>query len=150
MPKISLKIKGYELKKKLKITDGLPGRTPIKGVDYFDGVGIDGKDARPEDVLLLVEERLPQLGEKVRDSLELLEGDERLKIEAIKDLREELEELRKLAKKVSFGGASISASHSPRHETFTGGPATLSAICRGQRRSFPRFHCRTIDSFQTH
>lgn len=122
MTRITLKIRGEDLKRKLKIRDGEDGRTPIAGIDFplpKDGIGVDGKDAKPEDVLALVEDRLPQLGEKVRDSLELLEEDARLKIGAIKDLREELEELKKQAKKVVYGGGAISASHSPLHESFS-------------------------------
>ncbi len=46
---------------------------------------------------------MPMLGEQCRDALELLDGDERLEIKAIKDLREELDELRKLIK---TGGSS--------------------------------------------
>lgn len=42
---------------------------------------------------------IPLLGEQVRDALELLDGDERLEIKAIKDLREELDELRELQSK---------------------------------------------------
>lgn len=38
----------------------------------------------------------PDLAEDIRNKLELLDGDERLKIEAIKDLREELDRLKKL------------------------------------------------------
>ena len=43
-----------------------------------------------------IEAGLPMLGEQIRDSLELLNGNERLKIDAIKDLREELEEIKKV------------------------------------------------------
>lgn len=47
---------------------------------------------------------LPSFGASIRDGLELLQGDERLKIEAIKDLREELDDLRRLG-----GRNSVSA-----------------------------------------
>lgn len=47
---------------------------------------------------------LTKLGGPIRDGLEALEGDERLKIEAIKNLREELDELKKLLKKGGGGG----------------------------------------------
>ncbi len=105
---------------------GKDGYTPIKGKDYFDGK--DGKDAESVDITGLVEKTttmaleaikpliptveaveldIPKLGAPIRDSLELLNGDDRLKIEAIKDLREELDELRKLAGKTQvFGGVS--------------------------------------------
>lgn len=66
--------------------------------------GLPGKDIKLEDVLVSVLEKLPKkeeiiqeipiLGEKVRDSLELLSGDERLDAKAIKGLPE-------LEKKVS-------------------------------------------------
>jgi hypothetical protein len=41
------------------------------------------------------ESELPKFGLSIRDGLELLQGDDRLKIEAIKDLREELDDLKK-------------------------------------------------------
>lgn len=44
----------------------------------------EGKDADPAAVLQLMEQRLPELGEKVRDSLELLQDDERLEGKAVK------------------------------------------------------------------
>lgn len=56
---------------------GDPGES-IKGEP-----GIDGKDGSPD------------FAEDIRNKLELLDGEERLKIEAIKDLREELDELKK-------------------------------------------------------
>ena len=53
-----------------------------------------------------IENDLPKLGAKIRDGLELLEGDDRLVIGAIQDLKEKLEDLeRKIASKsVGFGG----------------------------------------------
>lgn len=46
----------------------------------------------------------PDTSEDIRNKLELLEDDERLKIEAIKDLREELDKLRKLRNEIRGGG----------------------------------------------
>lgn len=105
---IKINISASDLKKKLDIKDGY---TPIKGKDYFDG-----KNAEPIDTQNIVTEastraveqlkdqiptipqiidNLPIIGEKVRDALELLPVQEKLKIEAIKDLRKELDEIKK-------------------------------------------------------
>lgn len=71
--------------------------------------GTPGKDADTNKVLNDVlakitiptledmQNSLPALGEKFRDGLELLNGDERLDISAIKDLKEYLEKLEKIA-----------------------------------------------------
>lgn len=45
---------------------------------------------------IVLEEELPKMGEPIRDALELLQDDERLDKSAIKGLKEELEELRKI------------------------------------------------------
>lgn len=59
-----------------------------------------------------IEKDLPKLGEPIRDSLELLEGDERLEIQAIKDLREELDELKKqINKRFAVGGGGGVGMH---------------------------------------
>lgn len=87
----------------------------------------DGKDADEETILGRLTERLPKieeienklpaLGERIRDALELLVDEQRLKIEAIDGLREELDALKK---KSSGGGAvALPVSHWPIHETFT-------------------------------
>ena len=81
--------------------DGRDGYTPIKGKDYFDGAAgytpqkgvdyFDGKDADPLDeqaAIEHIERDIPRLGEPIRDSLELLQGDERLDASAIKNLPE--------------------------------------------------------------
>jgi len=56
---------------------------PQKGVDYFDG-----KDADEEAIIAAVETKiekeLPKLGEPIRDGLEILKGENRLDISAIK------------------------------------------------------------------
>ena len=45
-----------------------------------------------------IEDDLPKLGDKIRDALELLQGDERIEISAIKNLRTRLQELEKKIK----------------------------------------------------
>lgn len=103
---------------------GKDGYTPIPGIDYElpkDGKdGRDGQNGKDADTTGIAEfatkqaileilplipmaeeleqelvKNLPKYGEQYRDGLELLKGDERLTIEAIKNLREELDELRK-------------------------------------------------------
>ena len=65
-----------------KVSTLKDGYTPIKGKDYFDGKhGEDGRKIRSEEC---------------RDKLECLTGDERLSMEAIRGLKEELKALRKL------------------------------------------------------
>jgi len=60
-----------------------------------------------------IEEDLPQLGLASRDGLELLPEEDKLKIEAIKGLREELDKLEKriMLKTVSFGGGGGVGKH---------------------------------------
>lgn len=57
----------------------------------------------PKEVVL--EKEIPEMGEPIRDALEKLTDDDRLKIEAIKDLREELDDLKKFKK--SYGGGGV-------------------------------------------
>ena len=120
MKKIKVKIKGSDLKLKLKIIDGADGKN---GRDADESLiiqevlrkipkpkdGKDGKNAENIDTFKLtletsnkvMEQLLPKIptiqqiidnvpiiGEKVRDSLELLSGDDRLDISAIKGLDE--------------------------------------------------------------
>lgn len=74
---------------------------------------------------LNLEEELPKQGKPIRDSLELLEGNERLKIEAIKDLRKELDELKKSVKLASSSiGGSVGKLYS-EHEQFDGDDSTV-------------------------
>ena len=99
------------------------GYTPVKGKDYFDGKDADVTQIVLEAATLAIsevteqiptiediEKDLPKLGEKIRDGLELLQGDERLKIEAIDNLREELDELKKKiqVKTSNFIGGGLS------------------------------------------
>lgn len=61
-----------------------------------------------EEVKNKVEKDLPQLGFPIRDGLELIkEEKDKLSIEAIKDLRKELDSLRKLTKSNVIGGGMI-------------------------------------------
>lgn len=84
----------------------------------------DGKDAdeermieeltskipKAEEILDKVEKDLPKLGEPIRDSLELIEDeDKKLKIEAIGYLRKELDELKRMASKITLGGGGVSS-----------------------------------------
>lgn len=127
--KINLTIKGEQLKKKLNIKDG---KTPVKGVDYFDGqdavvdydkvvnettTQIKPLIPKPEDLIATVEDdltkKLPQYGVEFRDGLELLTGNDRLDKSAIRGL-DDYEEIAKLAKeksqeitKIIGGGAGI-------------------------------------------
>lgn len=109
----------YVPKKNVDYFDGEDGYTPIKGKDYFDGKpgepgknGLDGIVPSIEEVAIEakkgilealtplipkiqdIEKELPQLGEEIRDALELLTGDERLDISAIKGLSVELNKVK--------------------------------------------------------
>ena len=72
--------------------DGEDGYSPVKGVDYFDG-----------------ENGSPDSAEEIRNKLEKLKGDERLKIEAIDELEERLKDLeeRPLGGKTGGGFSKI-------------------------------------------
>ncbi len=89
----------------------------LAGVEARVAAVKDGQDADPELVTQEVLRRiviptaedvmngLPALGERTRDSLELLPDGEKLVIDAIEGLRKELDELRKLkGKEVLMGG----------------------------------------------
>jgi len=128
MKKAIIKIKGEDLKKKLNLKDGY---TPIKGKDYFDGKngekgerGADGKTPDTDQIIseavkatieaikpLIphiqdIENNLPMLGERIRDALELLQGDERLDISAIKGLSEILSKIAN-PQVIGGGGAGV-------------------------------------------
>lgn len=53
----------------------------------------------------MMEEAVPAMGERIRDSLELLPEGEKLKIEAIQDLRKELDDLK--TRPVYMGGGGV-------------------------------------------
>ena len=83
------------------------GAEGTRGKDGKDGRdGKDAKDADVESIVVKLEKDLPQFGVAFRDGLELLQGAEKLKIEAIADLPERLEELKKLRNEVKIGGYS--------------------------------------------
>lgn len=76
----------------------------------------DGKDADEERMLATLKESiptieqlaqfLPQASTGIRDALELLEGDERLDISAIRGLKEALDDAKKTGKAVNFVGGA--------------------------------------------
>lgn len=84
--------------------DGKDGYTPIPGIDYEipeDGKdGIDGKDGSQD------------TPEEVKNKLETLRDDDRLPIKAIKDLRKELDELRRMAINSQIVGGGVSGGSS--------------------------------------
>lgn len=85
---------GYTPVKGRDYRDGIDGYTPIKGKDYFDGE--PGRDADPVDAeaaIQRIEDDLPQLGERIRDGLELLRDEDRLDASAIKNLPEATREV---------------------------------------------------------
>src|SRR3990167_7409218 len=63
-----------------------------RGIDGQSIVGPAGKDADIKEL----EKNLPQFGTAFRDGLELLPNGEKMKIDAIEDLREELEKIRQI------------------------------------------------------
>lgn len=96
--------------------DGEDGKTPIKGVDYFDGETPD-----IEEVVLQVLEQIPEqvhlTGEDMRNALEALPEGEKLSISAIEGLEEELKKVKRTGQ--SFGSVPSMVSNSPQHEAFT-------------------------------
>lgn len=83
---------------------GIPG---TKGEPGKNGEpGKPGKNADETAIVEKIENDLPQLGERIRDSLEMItEEDDKLKIEAISNLRMELDELKKELRKK--GGETV-------------------------------------------
>lgn len=93
---------------------------PIEGKRGADGASVSLQEVVSEVMSLVdipevdtqailgqLENNIPQLGERVRDSLELIEGeDEKLKIEAVGHLKKKLEDLDKKAGKVTHVGGS--------------------------------------------
>lgn len=80
--------------------DGKDGRTPRKGIDYFDGrdgVGVKGDKGEKGDSIEGKPGRdgSPDTADDIRNKLELLPDGEKLAIDAIQDLREELDELKR-------------------------------------------------------
>ena len=92
-----------------KLDEVKDGRTPIKGIDYVDGINADN-----ELIISTLTSRLPTAeklaleviknGEATRDGLELLEGKERFRAELkIEELEKEIEELKKRPKAARMG-----------------------------------------------
>lgn len=105
---------------------GDPGKDGKNGNDGMDGKS--GKDGLTPDMDTIIfettkkveekltplipeiediEKDLPKLGEGIRDSLELLQGDARLDVSAIKDLKEQFDTVTALANKPQTSMASI-------------------------------------------
>ena len=79
MSKIKSEIESiFNALKQLDFKDGIDGTTPVKGKDYFTKEDKEQllKDLKPEDIT----------PEKIRDSLETLEGDDRLDAKYIKNI----------------------------------------------------------------
>lgn len=72
------------------IPEPIPGKDGKEGADGLDGEngkdGLDGKDPDENVILDRIEKDLPKLGNAIRDSLELLQDEERLDSSAIKGL----------------------------------------------------------------
>jgi hypothetical protein len=121
---ISSKLSSLEEKvdtKLSKVKNGLDGQNGERGSD-----GKDGQDSDPQIVAEIaskmtqealkpliptieaIEADIPRLGAPIRDSLELLQGNERLEISAIKDLQDKLDELKKEFGKTRFVGGGTS------------------------------------------
>ena len=144
--KIDIKADGHIEKAKSEAIDYLKKETKIMYSEHEKMMkmceemmesmqdGADGKDADEEKITLDViekcqqpiidklEKELPQLGDAIRDGLEILQNDERLKIEAVKNLREELDRLEKkiLSKTVSFGGGGGVGKHNVVYHDLSG------------------------------
>ena len=117
--KVQININAEDLKKKLNIKDGyspikgvdyFDGKTPVKGVDYFDGEVPDTTEVALEaskmaqielkskiPTISQIVSELPSFGAEVRDSLELLQGEDRLDKSAIRGL-DDYDEISKLAR----------------------------------------------------
>lgn len=124
---------GYTPVKGVDYNDGLPGSQGAPGRD-----GRDGKDGRNTDdkkiladlykmseiklrslagsLLPSIEKSLGKYGKAIKEALESLKGDDRLSIDAIKDLREELDKIKRKPSAVigswsSAGGGKIVKSY---------------------------------------
>ncbi len=86
----------------------------------------------------------PLVGEDFRNALEALPDGEKLAIEAIQDLREELDELRKVRSAPGGGGGNLDVSHWPRHEEFSmdGVATTITLIQAPGANGNAIFACR--------
>lgn len=86
---------------------GPVGRQGPQGESIPGPQGEKGKDADEEKIIQKIETDLPQLGEKIRDALELLQGDDRLDAKYIKNLDERFKAIEKsLDTKQNVGGVA--------------------------------------------
>lgn len=122
---LEIAVSGIQEKVDAKLATVRDGRD---GKDGQNGApGANGKDSDPEEVALLVLDQLPEPqnlnGEDIRNYLEALPEGDKLSIDAIEGLREELERHAKRVGAMNAGGGSSSAfggvGHSPLHEQFT-------------------------------
>jgi hypothetical protein len=109
MPKklnIKVDIKAEELRKKLNIKNGVDGKDGKDGKDAVvdvENIALEASTIALEKIkpsiptIEQIELDIPKLGQPIRDSLELLQGNERLNIDAIKGL-EDYDEISKLAR----------------------------------------------------
>lgn len=85
---------------------GKDGKTPVKGVDYFDGV--DGHTPTKEELMALMPKPMEHSAEMMRDKMESIkEEKEKLAIKAIGYLEERLDKLEK--RPMGKGGGGVSA-----------------------------------------
>lgn len=99
-----------------------------------------------QDVRNLIPTLPPEkLGEDYRNALEALPDGDKLSIDAIENLSEELDKIRKLKTAApSGGGGGINVSHIPRHEEFTmdGIATTVSLLLAPAAAGMAIFACR--------
>jgi len=101
----------------VKGIDYKDGYTPVKGRDYFDGVSPDidtiiyeatkGAEEKLKPFIPTLEEvekDLVKLTPQIKNELESLPQEEKLTIDAIKDLRKELDDLKKIKQNNTFMG----------------------------------------------
>lgn len=138
--KINLSIPKEDFKNKLGIRDGKDGAPGKDGVSVKGTDGANGKEAPPVDetaLLTRLENNLPQLGTRIRDSLELLVDGERLDISSIKGIDELETEIKKAIKdgggRIGWGAHPLTIQQSgttkakvARVINFTGATVTLS------------------------
>lgn len=112
--------------------DGVPGKDGSPGADGRDGAdGAPGTPADEEVILTNLENKLPALGARVRDGLELLKDEERLDASAIKNLPEATQQV---ITKAGWGAHPLQIQDDgvvidkvARYLNFTGGTVTRSA-----------------------
>lgn len=132
--KVNLNINKEELKKKLDIRDGIDGVSPnIEDVALEASKLVKVVVPTVEDIA----EDLPKMGERIRDGLEILSGDERLEFSAIKDSEKILEEIKEAKKSgtttagwgahpLTIQESGVTKRKNARTLNFTGGTVTES------------------------